>query len=397
MAELDFLCVDADNHYYEAEDAFIRNMDRRMQRRAVQWAVINGRKRLLVGGKVNRFIPNPTFDPVAKPGCLDAFFRGKQAGGPNLAKMFGELDPIHSAYRDRDERLRVMDTQGLEKVFLFPTLGVGIEEALKDDGEACAAAFSAFNRWLDDDWGFSYHDRIHAAGYITLAEVDRAVEELEWLLERDVRILVMRASPVPDNGGYRSLADAKYDPYWARVNEVGVTVAFHGGDSGYRRYAADWGEGGEFEAFRGSPLAGLLQADRPAFDTFAALICQGLFHRFPNLRVASIEMGTDWVRPLLKKLSKAYRQSPHAFQEDPVETFKRNCWLSPFQEENIKELGELLGPENLLMGSDWPHAEGIPEPSDYIHELAGFEKDEIRLIMRENALALSERRPAGSA
>ncbi len=45
MADLDFLVFDADNHYYEAEDAFTRHVDRRMQARCTQWAEIKGRKR----------------------------------------------------------------------------------------------------------------------------------------------------------------------------------------------------------------------------------------------------------------------------------------------------------------------------------------------------------------
>ena len=61
MAELPFLLFDADNHYYEAEDAFIRHIDPKMKRRCMAWAELNGRKELLVAGKVNRFIPNPTF------------------------------------------------------------------------------------------------------------------------------------------------------------------------------------------------------------------------------------------------------------------------------------------------------------------------------------------------
>ena len=71
MAELDYQVFDADNHYYEATDAFTRHIEPQFARRAMQWAEIDGRTRLLVGGKVNRFIPNPQFDPVARPGCLD--------------------------------------------------------------------------------------------------------------------------------------------------------------------------------------------------------------------------------------------------------------------------------------------------------------------------------------
>ncbi len=394
MAEVSFQLFDADNHYYEAEDAFIRYVDPKLHKRCMQWATLDGRKRLLVGGKVNRFIPNPTFDPVARPGCLDEFYRAHKAGSDNLSEMFGELDPINPAYRNRDERLKIMDTQGIEKVFLFPTLGVGMEEALKHDPAACVAAFQGFNRWLDEDWGFSFKERIYAAPYITLIDPEQAVGELEYLLERDVRIVVMRAAPVPSPGGSRSIADPIFDPYWARVNEAGITVAFHGGDHGYNKYADDWGEGGEFMSFRGTPLRGLLTGDRAPFDTFAAMICHGLFDRHRNLRVASIEMGADWVRQLLKKLSRSYRQMPSAYSRDPLEAFREHCWVSPFQEEHVREIGDLLGSDRLLMGSDWPHAEGIAEPADYLHDLDGFSPDEIRLVMRENAMALSERRPA---
>ena len=68
MANLGFSVFDCDNHYYEALDAFTRHIEPAYAKRAMQWATVNGKQRLLVGGKINRFIPNPTFDPVSKPG-----------------------------------------------------------------------------------------------------------------------------------------------------------------------------------------------------------------------------------------------------------------------------------------------------------------------------------------
>ena len=126
MAQLPFQIFDGDNHYYEAEDAFTRHLDRKMRRRCMDWAELNGRKRLLVGGVVNRFIPNPTFDPVARPGCLDQYYRGNNPDGASIKDAFGDLEPIRPEYRDRDKRLVLMDEQRIEKTFMFPTLGVGI-------------------------------------------------------------------------------------------------------------------------------------------------------------------------------------------------------------------------------------------------------------------------------
>jgi hypothetical protein len=130
MAQLPYEIFDGDNHYYEAEDAFTRHMDRKLRRRCMDWAVVNGRKELLVGGAVNRFIPNPTFDPVARPGCLDDYYQGKNKAGLSIKDAFGALEPIHVEYRDRDARVRVMKQQRMQGAFFFPTLGVGMEEAL---------------------------------------------------------------------------------------------------------------------------------------------------------------------------------------------------------------------------------------------------------------------------
>ena len=182
---VDYGVFDADNHYYEAEDAYTRHIDPSMASRAMQWADVGGRRRLLVGGRVNRFIPNPRFDPVAKPGSLDEYFRGRNPGDKDMRTLFGELEPIRPEYRDRDARIRVMDRQGLDGCFLFPTLGVGMEESLAEDPAALVAAFVAFNRWLEDDWGYAYQERIFAAPMLTLVDLDAAVQELQRVLDAD--------------------------------------------------------------------------------------------------------------------------------------------------------------------------------------------------------------------
>ena len=187
--ELITTIFDADNHYYEAPDAFIRHIDPAMAKRAMQWAEIDGKERLLVGGRVNRFIPNPKFDPVAKPGSLDEYFRGRNPHSQDIRALFGDLEPIRPEYRQPDARLAVMDEQGIDGCFLFPTLGVGMEESLYHDPEALIAAFHAFNLWLEEDWGFAYQERIFAAPMITLVDPDAAVAELEDVLARDARIV----------------------------------------------------------------------------------------------------------------------------------------------------------------------------------------------------------------
>jgi predicted TIM-barrel fold metal-dependent hydrolase len=190
-----------------------------------------------------------------------------------------------------------------------------------------------------------------------------------------------------------SPADTRFDPFWGLVNESGVAVGIHSGDAGYGRYINDWEPYGAMEAFRHSPLRAVVSSDRPPFETMAALVCQGLFDRFPNVRVASIEAGAEWVPMLIKKLKKVCGQMPTAFASDPVESFRSHVWVAPFYEDDLGDLKGSLGVDRLLFGSDWPHAEGLPEPRDFALDLRrhDFTEDEIRTVMVDNGWALTRR------
>ena len=396
MRELGYGLFDADNHYYEAEDAFTRYIDPGIAKRCMQWAEVGGKKRLLVGGKINTFIPNPTFDPIAKPGVLVEYFKGKGKGA-SVTQLFGDLEPIRPEYRDRDARLAVMDAQQLEAAWLFPTLGVGMEVALADDVPAAMAAFHAFNRWLEDDWGYAYQDRIFAAPYLCLADLDGAVAELERVLALGARIINIRTGPVVTVAGSRSPFTEEYDPFWARVNEAGITVTIHGGDGGYAGHVAAWEPNAGYQAFYSTPLQKVLLANRPVTETFAAVICHKLFDRHPNIRMASIENGASWVTFLMKLLNRASSQSPGWFSERPSETFKRHVWVSPFWEDDPAKASETIGIDRTVFGSDWPHTEGVPEPVEYVDALERLGPDAVRKIVRDNALELTRPRPQSAA
>jgi predicted TIM-barrel fold metal-dependent hydrolase len=391
--ELGYAAFDADNHYYEALDAFTRHLDPALGPRTIQWAEIDGRKYHVVGGRVSRAVVNPTFDPIAKAGAMHDYFRGNPEGR-NPLEFLREREPIRPEYRDRDARLAVMDEQGVEQVWLFPTLGVLYEELLKEDPEAVAIVFRAFNQWVEEDWGLAYCDRIFAAPYISLADVNAAVRELDWALERGARVVCMRPAAPTTVFGQLPPADPWFDPFWSRVNETGITVVVHAGDSGYssQGYARD----GFSASFGGSgrPSIKMLAIERAIYDFLASLLFDRLFTRFPNVRIASVENGSEFLPDLFRKLQSVSRKIPGFFPDDPVETFRRNIWINPFWEDDPYETVELMGADRVIFGSDWPHIEGMPEPLDYVRELKDFDDDTRRLIMRDNTRELNELRPA---
>lgn len=383
---------DADNHYYEALDAFSRHLDPRHATRVFQWSTIEGRTYPVLGGKVFRGVKNATFDPIAFPGVLADYFRGNPNNEDPL-ELLSRHEPIRPEYRDRDARLAVMDAQGLEAAWMFPTLGMIYEEPLRHDPEAVTLLFTAFNRWLEEDWGFAYQNRIFAGPYIPLVDVEWACRELEWALDHDARTIVMRPAAPTTVQGQRAPTDPMFDPFWARVNEAGVTVVVHAGDSGYTSHG--YGRDGFTTDFGGIPQPiKMLQLERPIEDFLAALVGDQLFARFPNLRVASVENGSGYLGGLFNRLEVVSHKMAGWFPEDPRDTFRRHIWINPFWEDHIDDVVHHMGPDRVLFGSDWPHIEALPEPLHYAPEVAHLDETSQRKILLDNVRELNVRRPA---
>ncbi len=384
---------DADNHYYEAHDAFIRHVPPRMRSRCVEWIELeNGRKYHVIGGWIDRG-SNPSFNPISKPGVLRQYFRGNPENKTSAELVRSALEPMPPEYMDRDARIARMDEQQLEAAWLFPTQGVLYEEPLKKDVEAVRTTFTAFNRWLEEDWGITYQDRIFTAPYISLADVDWACAELEWALERDARIVVMRPSAVFTRNGPRNPGHTDFDPFWARVNEAGITVVTHIGatrhdNNGYDQKSFD------VLGMLPRPTIANFHRARNINDFLASMVFDKLFERFPNLRIASVENGADFVGGLLKTLAGTHERLGGYFAEDPVESFREHVWVNPFWEDDIGEIVDLMGPDRVILGSDWPHMEGLERPRDIFEEITEIPVDVQQKILHANTAALNERRPA---
>jgi predicted TIM-barrel fold metal-dependent hydrolase len=387
---------DGDNHYYEALDAFTRHLDPRTGDRTIRWVEVGkGRRYHLVGGKISRVISNPTFDPITPPGAAYDFFHGN-GRKQKFEEILLEREPIRAEYRNRDARIKVMDDQGVECCWLFPTLGVLYEELLRHDPWAVIQTFRAFNRWVEDDWGCNYQNRIFTAPYISLADVDEAIVELEWALAKDARVICIRPAAPTTIAGQLSPAAPLFDPFWARVNEAGVTVVLHASDSGYSTngYTAQEHRGNATLGEDGKPSIKLLSAQRSISDFLATLVFDKLFDRFPNLRFISVENGSSFIPNLLKQIDLAAARVPGYFSEPPVDTFLRHVWVNPFWEDDVGEMIALMGEDRVVFGSDWPHLEGLVKPRDILQHIDGVGNTARGKFLFENARFLNTRRPA---
>jgi predicted TIM-barrel fold metal-dependent hydrolase len=167
----------------------------------------------------------------------------------------------------------------------------------------------------------------------------------------------------------------------------------HAGDSGYSTngYAKD-GFGATFEG-GGGPNIKILNIERAAYDWLLTMTLARMFERFPKLRIASVENGSEFLPDLFRKLNSTLNKMPGYFKEHPAEAFRRQVWINPFWEDDVHEVVEYMGPERVIFGSDWPHIEGMPQPLDYLEELKGFDDKVVLRIVHDNARELTERRP----
>ncbi|HWC84729.1 MAG TPA: amidohydrolase family protein [Pseudonocardiaceae bacterium] len=366
---------DADNHLYETEESLTRFLPKKYAG-AIQYVQVNGRTKIAVRGQISDYIPNPTFEVVARPGAMEEYFKNGNPEGKSRREIFGKPMKAIPAFREPAPRLEVMDELGVQRTLMFPTLASLVEERMRDDPELIHAVVHALNEWLHDVWTFNYSDRIYTVPVVSLCIVDKAIEELEWVLERGARAILVRPGPVPGLRGLRSFALPEFDRFWKVAQDNKVLVAMHSSDSGYARYSSEWeGSRTEHLPFEVNTFR-MVSEWRPVQDAVASWVCHGALFRFPELRVAFIENGSNWLTPLLDSLEDIYKKAPNAFLGDPVAEIRNRIHISPFFEDDMSHVVDVLGVDRVLFGSDYPHPEGLADPLTFLDTLKKVELTE---------------------
>ena len=187
-----------------------------------------------------------------------------------------------------------MDEQGLDRTLMFPTLASLLEERMKDDPELMHVAIHSFNEWLHETWHFNHQDRIFTTPIITLPIVERAIEELEWVLARGARAI---ARPPGAGAGLQG-------PALVRAARVRPVLGARRRGRHPRRAALvrqrlravsrTSGSAATRSSCRSSPTrSACCRSWRPIEDAVASLICHGALARFPALKIAVVENGAQ--------------------------------------------------------------------------------------------------------
>ena len=138
----------------------------------------------------------------------------------------------------------------------------------------------------------------------------------------------------------------------------------------------------------------------PVMMALSNLIYNNLFGRFPDLKVGSVENGAEWLPRFLEKMDKMRGMAKNGFwpggqlTQRPSEIFKQHCFAVAYPEDDIQKIVKEIGTADcVMMGSDYPHAEGVPTPADFVPEgCGGLTLADTKKIMFENGRRILPRR-----
>ena len=330
---------------------------------------------------------------VPPPGRLKEWLKAMKEGKSNVD---GWIRPTTDMW-DRDARLGKLEEFGVDGSILYPGGFISSIGYYRPDRSG-NAVLHAYNRYLHERWSFNAGERIYSTPMLSLWDLETSIAEAEWLIREGARIVCMPMGPAHG----MSPAHPFFDPIWSRLNEAGVAVAYHVSEANFMHpIIREFGET-PLQSRRTGQTAWqwmFCYSEIPVQMVLANIVYHNFFERFPNIRIVSAENGANWLPGFLDKMDKMRGMAKNGhwpcgqLPERPSRIFRRHCYVVAYPEDDIAGIVQRIGgAECLLMGSDYPHAEGVPAPQDFYREaLTSLSEADARAIMHDNGRRLLPR------
>lgn len=368
--------VDMDSHVLEPPDLWVNYLEPKYRDRAIRIERgADGVEELVADGKT--------------------ILRGRLAalGGVEhdaietfTSRELSYLDGCPAASYDTAARVALLDEWGVDAGVVFPTIGILWDK--EDDPELAMAWARAYNNW---QWDFASpaRDRILPIAQVPLYDVDLAKTELARCLGLGFKGMFLAPEPV---GGKRP-SHPDFDPLWQMLVDADLPICIHlivRFDRVVNLSGTNWWNPNKErpDLVFSFGLGGTMQL----IPAVAALVCDGLFDRFPTLKVAIVESGAGYVQYLMDRLDEKYDRFHAAspLRHKPSDYIRQNFWfvMDP-SEKAIDAQCDLVGENQFLWGSDFPHVDSHLRAIDEVREsLAPMSEARRNKVLGGNAKAL---------
>ncbi|HAD08805.1 MAG TPA: hypothetical protein DCF62_04935 [Porticoccaceae bacterium] len=366
---------DADAHILEPPDMWENYLEHEYKSRAIKFRVNDkGVEQLYADGEV--ILPNCT---AALGG---ANIDRTEAFNPRGSLTYLDGAPLGSM--DGAERLVQFDNWGLSAGLVLPTIGILWDS---DDNPLANAYCRAYNNWVYD-FQAADRNRLVIAANLNFHDIDEAVRELDVRLKQGFKGVFLP----PERVDGHAFASDYFDPLWARIEEAGIPLLIHVIVRSRRfvtGFVGDW-----YETPANRTFSFALGAASQVMPACMAMVVDGLFDKFPRLKVVAIEAGAGWAPYAMDRLDEKYQHFSGFDRklelDKPSDYFRRNLWfVAEPEERTIGSCLELVGEDRILWGSDFPHIDShIEAPGEVREKLADLPEHLKRAVLGENARKL---------
>jgi len=351
--------VDADGHILEPPDLWETYLEPRYRDRALRLVVDDrGLEALEIGGQPSAMSRRGFPSTLGAMGDPDLGAMRTDPGRTYLSEApFGSMDP--------GQRIKLLDSEGIDAAILYTTIGL-LWEAELQDPELSQAYTRAYNRWICEFC--AGQPRLVPTAHLSLGDPVAAAAELERAVGEGARGAYV--APFTHDG--RPLGHPSNDPVFAAAQSLGVPFAIH------PTFEPQWTKGtrmGAWENVRQLRLLATVTASDGVRHQFTTLFDYGVFDRFPDLKVVVLESGGGWIGYWLDRIDAVYG---HTFigtavplKDKPSDYFRNRVWISCDPDERtIPALAARYGADRFMWASDFPHADHTPDYIDDLSELA---------------------------
>lgn len=340
MAKREYQIVSADSHTLEPPDLWEKWLEPKYLDTAPKLVedADGGHGWIYMGGS------SP--EPLGLVSCVDVRPENLKWTGARYGKPTRpEAREIHPGCYLGDKRLELMDIDGVDAEILYPPQRAVLTFMKNKDVDAHLAGIRAYNRWLKDGFCAADPERLIGIFQIPNVGIESSVAELRRAKKEGYKGVAISAWP---SGGDNLRADD--DPFWDAAAELDMPVSIH-----LMLSAQQTKMGGSNKGSVALGASSLMYS----MPILIELIFQGVFDRFPELRIAFVEVGCGWIPHFLEMVDDRYWRNRHwthtNIKKVPSQYFKDHCLATFMIDYNGVSVRHQVGLNNMAWSTDFPH------------------------------------------
>jgi predicted TIM-barrel fold metal-dependent hydrolase len=306
------------------------------------------------------------------------FDRVQRGFSKHVERMFevgfydGGPHPTTPALRLKDQQL-----DGVDAEVMYGILGIGMRLT---DRELIQVVYEIYNDWCAD------FCKTHPHRFVGLACIPNHDPEAAARELRRAAGLGLKGADFAVSNAVYPVWHGAWDPLWAAAQECRVPISFH--TTGFPvREPSDETMAKDYQLRFRATRTTMFQISAAEF--VASIVFSGALDRFPEFKFVLGEAGVSWLPYILDRMDEEYddRYYQLKLSMKPSELWRRQGYSTYQHEPSVAVMIPLVGEDNIMWGSDYPHPDGIwPDSKKWIAEDLGPVHPTIRRkILCENA------------